>query len=180
VLYDIEITNGLIIQLSKVKLPEGGYIRDKSGKVTNKIKLSEAHMRNRQLLANWIFEHGSVDESIIQVKQNKKTYFKINNYKKCRKLFGELLQEIQRIKSQGDRVAGEELVAKYGTWIDPDLHEEAVNRFKKYNMAPFSAFIQPELKHNNTTGDIEITYPTSFINQMLHYADVYSTLPDFN
>lgn len=180
VLYDIEITNGLILQLTRVKLPEGGYIRNSSGEVINRIKLSQTHMRDRQLLASWMFEHGSIDGSIVRSKQNEKTYFKINNYEKCRELFGELLREIQRIKSQGDRIAGEELVAKYGTWIDPDLHEEAIQRFTKYNMAPFSAFIQPELRRDDSTGDVEITYPTNFMNQMLHYADTYTTLPDFN
>jgi dipeptidyl-peptidase-3 len=137
-------------------------------------------MRDRQLLASWVFERGSVDESIVRFKQDGKTYFKINNYEKCRELFGELLREIQRIKSQGDRVAGEALVAKYGTWIDPDLHEEAIKRFEKYKMAPFSAFIQPELKKNEVTGEIDISYPTSFMDQMLHYADTYTTLSDFN
>lgn len=209
VLYDIEITNGLLMQLSKVKLPEGGYIRDSANEVTNKIKLSQPHMRDRQLIASWVFEHGLADGSIecVSVSQdvktpkkslktkslkrknsqslslkskisqslNSKTYFKINNYERCRELFGELLREIQRIKSQGDRVAGEKLVEQYGTWIDPDLHEEAVARFAQYDMAPFSAFIQPELTKDEK-GDINVTYSNNFMGQMLHYADVYSTL----
>lgn len=177
-LYDIEITNGLILQLCKVGLPVNGYIRDKSGNVINKIKLAQTHMRDRQLLASWVFEHGSKNGYIERIKYNNKSYFQINNYEQCRKLFGELLCEIQRIKSQGDRKSAEALVDKYGTWIDPDLHEEAVKRFKQFNMAPFTAFIQPELTENNNL--IEISYPTNFMNQMLHYADAYTTLPDFN
>lgn len=163
--YDTEITNGMILQLTRV--PAG------------KTVLTDTHMRNRQLIASWMYEHGSKNGSIVKVSQNDKTYFRINDYDKCRVLFGELLQEVQRIKSTGDRNAGEALVEKYATHIDKELHAEALHRFSQFKMAPQSAFIQPELI-KDSQGEVTVSYPTDFVNQMLHYSDKYSTLEDVN
>ncbi len=159
-LYDIEITNGMIYQLTRVGV--------------GKTELSDTHMRDRQLIAQWVVEHAIPDKIIEKVKQDGKTYFVIKDYERCRILFGELLREIQRIKSQGDRKAAELLVEKYATHVDKDLHAEALERFSKFNMAPMSGFIQPELSEEN--GEIVVSYPTNFVNQMLHYSSKYSTL----
>jgi len=164
--YDSEITNGMILQLTRVPI----------GKKT----LTDTHMRNRQLIASWMFEHGSHDGSIVKTFVNGKTYFQVKDYNKCRTLFGELLREVQRIKSTGDRVAGETLVEKYATHINETLHKEAFERYAKFNLAPQSAFIQPELRKDEKTGEITVVYPTDFVNQMLHYADTYSTLDNVN
>jgi len=159
-LYDTEITNGLMMQLNRVPI--------------DKKTLTDTHMRDRQLIASWVYERAAKDKSIVKVIKNKKTYFEINNYDRCRVLFGELLCEIQRIKSQGDRKACEELVEKYGTHIDHDLHKEVLNRFSKFNMPPMSGFIQPELSKDEKTGEVTVTYPVDFIGQMIHYSETFS------
>jgi hypothetical protein len=126
--YDDYIRNGLMVQLARVKLGEN---------------IEEAHMRNRQLVAKWAFEKGAKENVIEKKQRDGKTYFVVNDYNKLRKLFGELLREIQRIKSEGDFNAGRNLVENYGVKVDPVLHKEVLERYQKLNIAPYAGFIQP-------------------------------------
>ncbi len=162
--YDEYITKGLMIQLARVKL----------GKV-----IEESHMRNRQMIALWAFEKGKA-ENVIEKKVNEgKTYFVVNDYLKLRKLFGELLKEIQRIKSQGDYKAGHDLIENYGVKPDPELHKEVLARYEKLQIAPYAGFIQPRLVPTIVNGvitDIKIEYPNDFTKQMIEYGKIYSLL----
>ncbi len=163
--YDDYIRNGMMTQLRRI-LP---------GK-----DIEEAHMRNRQLVSAWAFEKGKKDNVIEKVKKGGKTYFVIHDYKKLRKLFGDLLREIQRIKSQGDYKAGRDLVENYGVKVDKALHQEVLQRSKKLNIPPYGGFINPELVPvKNADGeitDIKIKYPDDFLGQMLHYGKKYGEL----
>ncbi len=166
--YDSYIMNGLISQLTRIK---PGH------------NLEEAHMRNRQLNAMWVYEKGKKDNVIEFVKQNGKTYTKINDYQKLRVLFGDLLREIQRIKSEGDYQAGKNLVENYGVKVDQSLLKEVLERFAKLNVKPYKGFIQPRLVpvfKNEEIVDVQVTYPTSFFEQMMDYAKNYSYLPALN
>jgi dipeptidyl-peptidase-3 len=141
-------------------------------------------MRNRQLVSKWAMEKGEADKVIERIQKDGKTYFKINDYDKLRSLFGDLLKEIQRIKSEGDFEAGKNLVETYGVKVDQDLHKEILERNKQFQSAPYSGFINPVLlpvtdEQGNIT-DIEVHQPESFAVQMLQYAEDYSTLPDEN
>jgi len=112
-----------------------------------------------------------------------KTYFKINDYDALRDLFGQLMAEIQRIKSEGDYKAGKELIEKYAVVVDQDLHKEVLERYKKLNIAPYAGFINPVLvpvMKNDTIADIKIEYPEDFTEQMLWYTKNYSFLPVIN
>jgi dipeptidyl-peptidase III len=163
--YNSYIRGGLMTQL----------IRVEPGK-----NLEESHMRNRQLIAKWAYEN-SKDDSIIERKQRDgKTYFVNNDYSKLRKLFGELLSEIQRIKSEGDFNAARKLIENYGVNVDRDIHNEVLDRWKKLKIAPFAGFINPILKpvlKNGEPADITIEYPMDFTEQMLFYSRNYSFLP---
>jgi dipeptidyl-peptidase III len=166
--YNEYITNGLLVQLARIK--PGNNIE-------------EAHMRNRKMVAEWVFEKGKKDNVIEKKFENNKTYFVVNNYEKLRQLFGELLREIQRIESKGDYKAGKMLIEKYGVKIDPKLHAEVLDRYKKLNIAPYSGFIQPELvpiKQDGNIVDVKIIYPTDFKKQMLDYGRNYAFLPVIN
>lgn len=163
--YDSYIRNGLMLQLRRIQPGED---------------IQEAHMRNRQLVAKWVYEKGKNDGVIEMVKKDGKTYFDIKDYDKLRQLFGELLREIQRIKSQGDYEAGKNLVETYGVKVDQDLHKEVLARAEKLNMPPYSGFINPRLvpvtdSQGNIT-DIKVEYPDDFVEQMLEYAEKYSFL----
>lgn len=163
--YDEYITKGLIVQLSRLKLGDN---------------IEEAHMRNRQMVAAWAYEKGKAENVIEKKVENGKTYFVINDYQKLRVLFGDLLREIQRIKSQGDYKAGHDLIENYGVKVDPALHKEVLERYKKLGMAPYQGFIQPHLVPVMSGGkitDVKIEYPTSFMKQMLDYSKNYSYLP---
>ena len=163
--YDSYIMNGLISQLTRIKLGD---------------EIEEAHMRNRQLNAMWVYEKGKKENVIEFVKRNGKTYVQINDYTKLRVLFGDLLREIQRIKSEGDFAAGKALVENYGVKVDQDLHREILERYKKLNLKPYRGFIQPKLvavKSGNKIVDVNIQYPTSFFDQMMEYGKHYSFLP---
>ena len=166
--YDSYIQNGLMKQLNRIK----------PGKV-----LEEAHMRNRQMISMWAYEQGK-DAKVIEKRQKDgKTYFVINDYAKLQELFGELLKEIQRIKSQGDYAAGKKLVETYGVRFDPALHEEVLARYAALELPSYYGFIQPELTPVEKDGNIEdvkISYPTDFAKQQLHYAEEYSFLPTYN
>ncbi|MES2764095.1 MAG: dihydrofolate reductase [Bacteroidota bacterium] len=163
--YDEYITKGLMVQLSRLKLGDN---------------IEEAHMRNRQMVAAWAYEKGKKDNVIEKKVENGKTYFLINDYLKLRVLFGELLKEIQRIKSQGDYTAGKNLIENYGVKVDQDLHKEVLERYKKLAMAPYQGFIQPKLIPVMKEGkiiDVKVEYPRSFTSQMMEYGKKYSFLP---
>jgi dipeptidyl-peptidase-3 len=163
--YDSYMMNGLMTQLTRIKA--GG-------------QLEEAHMRNRQLNAMWAYQKGKKDNVVQFVKKDGKTYVQINDYNKLRQLFGELLREIQRIKSEGDFNAGKNLVETYGVKIDPALHKEVLERFKKLNLKPYKGFIQPKLvavMEGNNIKDVKIEYPTNFFDQMMEYGKNFSFLP---
>ena len=167
--YDGYIRNGLMMQLIRLNLGDD---------------IEEAHMRNRQLVSAWAMEKGQADKVIEKVVKDGKTYFRINDYDKLRELFGELLREIQRIKSEGDFEAGQKLVETYGVKVDQDLHKEVLERNSQFKSAPYSGFINPKLvpvtDENGEMTDIEVVQPESFAAQMLEYARDYTTLPDVN
>ena len=166
--YDQYMMNGLMTQLTRLKPGE---------------KLEEAHMRNRQLNARWVFEKGKQDNVVELVKVNNKTYVRINDYNKLRNLFGQLLREIQRIKSEGDYKAATALVETYGVNVDPVLHKEIISRYATLGIKPYRGFIQPVLEpvlEGDKIIDVKVTYPTSFFQQMMDYKKKYSFLPTVN
>ncbi|MEP6626491.1 MAG: hypothetical protein ABJA32_00855, partial [Ginsengibacter sp.] len=163
--YDSYMLNGLMTQLTRLKPGE---------------QLEEAHMRNRQLNAMWAYEKGKKDNVVQFVKKDGKTYVQINDYNKLRELFGQLLREIQRIKSEGDFNAGKNLIETYGVKVDPALHKEVLARFKKLNIKSYKGFIQPRLvpvMDGDKITDVKIEYPTNFFEQMMEYGKNYSFLP---
>jgi dipeptidyl-peptidase-3 len=163
--YDSFIRNGLMTQL----------VRIQPGKT-----IEESHMRDRALIARWVFEKGKDDKIIEQVTRDGKTYFVINNYKALREKFGELLKIVQRITSEGDYNAAKELVEAYAVQVDPVLHKEVLARYEKLNIAPYTGFINPEytlVKNGETVTDVKITYPDDFATQMLKYSKNFSFLP---
>lgn len=142
--------------------------------------ISQAHMRNRALIANWCYEHGLEKNVIEKVMKNGKTYIKINDYVELRKLFAQLLAEIQKIKSTGDYEAARKIVETYGVKIDYDIHKEVKERFAPLNIAPYGGFINPEfkiVKKGDKIVDIQIEYPNDYTQQMLEYSKKYSYLP---
>jgi len=162
--YDSYITSGLMTQLYRIKPGED---------------IEEAHMRNRQLVSAWTFEKGKAENVIEKTVRDGKTYFKVNDYDKLRTLFGQLLREIQRIKSEGDYEAGKNLVENYGVKADQTLLAEVHKRYEKLNIAPYQGFIQPRLvpvMKGAEIADVRIEYPNDFSAQMLEYADKYSNL----
>jgi len=166
--YDNYILNGMFLQLNRLE----------PGK-----NVEEAHMRNRQLIAHWAFEHGKKDNVIEKVTKDGKTYFKINDYNKLRTLFGELLKEIQRIKSEGDYKSASELIETYAVKADQDLVKEVKARFEKLNVAPYKGFIQAKLvpvMDGDKITDVKVEPQTDFVKQMMEYAKDYSFLPDIN
>ena len=167
--YDGYIRNGLMTQLIRIKLGDD---------------VEQAHMRNRQTVSKWVYEKGLSENVIEKIVENDKTYFVINDYEKLRVLFGELLREIQRIKSEGDYEAGKNLIENYGVKIDQELHAEILKRNEKFTSAPYSGFINPvltpELDDKGEIIDIKVKQPESFAVQMIEYAGRYSTLPDNN
>ena len=166
--YDKYIMNGMMLQLNRLDLGKN---------------VEEAHMRNRQLIAHWVYEHGKKENVIEKISKDGKTYFKIHDYNKLRELFGQLLREIQRIKSEGDYKAASDLVENYGVKADQDLVKEVKDRYKKLNIAPYKGFIQAKLvpvMDGDKITDVKVEYPTDFVKQMMDYAKDYSFLPDIN
>lgn len=166
--YDGYIMNGLITQLTRLNVGEN---------------LEEAHMRNRQLNAKWAYEMGKKDNVIEFVKRDGKTYVRVNDYNKLRDLFGQLLKEIQRIKSEGDFTAGAKLVEDYGVKVDQDLLREVKERFTKLNVAPYKGFIQPTLVpviKNGKVVNVTVTYPNNFLKNQLELGKKYGFLPAVN
>ena len=161
--------NGLMTQL--VRIAKGKDVE-------------EAHMRNRQLIARWTYEHGQRDKVVEIVRREGKSYVVINDYRRLRELFAQLLAEIQRIKSEGDFQAAKQLVENYGVKIDPQLHEEILERYKKLNLAPYKGFVNPVMRLvKNAQGevtDVTLDYTEGYAAQMLRYSRDYSYLNSYN
>lgn len=178
---------GLLPDTEAAKAEYISYIRNgmmtQLKRITPGKNIEQAHMRNRQLIAGWCYEHGKNDNVIEKIYTDGKTFFRINDFDKLRLLFGKLLSEIQRIKSEGDYEAGKYMVETYGVKVDQTLHREVLDRFEKLNMASYSGFInpvyQPVLNGNEIT-DIQISYMDDYTSQMLKYSKEYSFLPTFN
>ncbi len=157
--------NGLMTQLMRIE----------PGK-----DVEEAHMRNRKLIAEWALEHGRDNNVVELVKIDGKTYVKINDYKALRNLFGQLLAEIQRIKSEGDYAAGAALVEKYAVKVDPALHREVLDRYAKLSIAPYRGFVNPVYTPvtdaDGEITDIQVTYTEDYLPQMFRYSRDYSPL----
>ena len=163
--YDTNIRNGLQYQLRRVELGND---------------IEEAHMRNRQLIAAWAYEKGQPDNVIEKIVENGKTYYVINDYDALRALFGELLREIQRIKSEGDYEAASALVETYGVKVDQEMHQEVLERLEPLNIAPYAGFIHPRyipVLEDGEIVDVQIEYQDDFARQMLEYEREYSFLP---
>ncbi len=167
--YYTYMMNGLLTQLVRIK--PGNNIE-------------EAHMRNRAIIARWAYEHGKADRVVELVKKNKKTFVRINDYAALRTLFGKLLAEVQRIKSEGDYEAARALVENYGVKVDPTLHKEILARYEKLRLSPYKGFINPVYTAvrdaaGNIT-DVRLDYTEPYDQQMLRYSRDYNTLPDVN
>lgn len=161
--------NGLMTQL----------VRIEPGKT-----IEESHMRNRALIAHWVLEKGTADKVVEFVKKDGKTYVVINNYDKVRSLIGELLAEVQRIKSEGDFNAAKQMVETYAVAVNPELHKEVLERYKKLGLAPYKGFVNPVYEvvkddAGNIT-DIKVTYTEGYSEQMLRYSKDFSSLPTYN
>ena len=167
--YYTYLMNGLMTQL--VRIEPGNNVE-------------EAHMRNRQLIARWVFEKGAADKVVELVKKDGKTYVVVNDYEKLRELFGELLSEIQRIKSTGDYQGAHDLVENYAVKVDPALHAEVLERYKKLNLAPYKGFVNPKYEAvvdaAGKITDVKVTYDEGYAEQMLRYSKDYSNLPSIN
>ena len=167
--YDGYIRNGLITQLIRLNLGDD---------------VEESHMRNRQWVSAWAFEKGAAENVIEKITRDGKTYYNINDYEKLHDLFGQLLRETQRIKSEGDFEAVEALVEGYGVKVDQDLHKEILERNKQFTSAPYGGFVNPVIVPTiNDDGEIEgftIEQPETFEEQMIFYAKNYSFLPEVN
>ena len=167
--YYTYLMNGLMTQL--VRIEPGNNVE-------------EAHMHNRQLIARWVFEKGAADKVVELVKKDGKTYVVVNDYEKLRELFGELLSEIQRIKSTGDYQSAHDLVESYAVKVDPALHAEVLERYKKLNLAPYKGFVNPKYEAvvdaAGKITDVKVTYDEGYAEQMLRYSKDYSNLPSIN
>ena len=167
--YYTYLMNGLMTQL--VRIEPGNDVE-------------EAHMRNRQLIARWVFEKGAADKVVELVRRDGKTYVVVNDYGKLRTLFGELLSEIQRIKSTGDYQSAHDLVENYAVKVDPVLHAEVLERYKKLNLAPYKGFVNPKYEAvvdaAGKITDVKVTYDEGYAEQMLRYSKDYSNLPSIN
>jgi dipeptidyl-peptidase III len=166
--YESYIRNGLLTQL--VRIRPGANIE-------------QAHMRARKLISEWALEKGQKDNVIERIHEDGKTYFVVNDHEKLRKIFGELLKEIQRIKSEGDYNAARRMIENYAVKVDNELHIEVLERWDKLNIAPYTVFINPVLVpvyEGDKIIDIKIEYPDDFLQQMLYYGKNYSYLPMMN
>ena len=159
------IMNGLMTQNTRIELGKD---------------IEESHMRNRKLISEWAYQHGKADNVIEYVKRDGKTYIRINDYEKLRELFGKLLAEIQRIKSEGDYAAGKKLVEDYAIRLDRNLHKEILDRYAKLDIAPYKGFVNPVYEavtdKDGNIIDVKISYTENYIDQMLRYSRDYSPL----
>ena len=167
--YDSYLRNGMLTQLQRLELGAD---------------IEEAHMRNRAWVSNWCFEKAEPEGAVVQVVREGKTYIDIRDYDRLRELFGELLREVQRIKSQGDYDAAKALVEGYGVKVDPTVHQEVLDRAAVLGVAPYGGFINPEMSATrDAAGEIvsvTVSYPEDFTGQMLRYSEQFSFLPDVN
>jgi dipeptidyl-peptidase-3 len=163
--YDTYLRNGLLTQI----------VRIKPGK-----EIEEAHMRNRSAVSNWVYEKGKREKVVDMIRSEGKTYVRINDYERLRHLFGELLREVQRIKSEGDYEEGKRLIENYGVKVDPDLRTEILERYAKLNLAPYTGFVNPKLipvfDNAGEITDVDVEYVNDFLGQMLEYGRNYSFL----
>jgi dipeptidyl-peptidase-3 len=163
--YDLQIRNGLMTQL----------VRIQPGKT-----IEQAHMRGRAMVSHWVYEKGRPENVIGRVTKDGKTYFVVNDYAKLRRLYGELLAEIQRITSEGDYEAAKALIETYGVQVDQDLHKEVLDRYAKLHLAPYSGFVNPvytPVVENGKIVDVKISLEEGYVEQMLRYGRDYSFLP---
>jgi dipeptidyl-peptidase-3 len=163
--YDRDIRNGLMMQLRRLKIGDD---------------IEEAHMRNRQLIASWAYEKGQPGKVIEKIVEDGKTYYVINDYDALRELYGQLLREIQRIKSEGDYDAASTLVETYGVKVDQAIHQEVLDRAAPYNIAAYAGFVHPRyipVEENGEIVDVTVEYQDDFVGQMLDYEKNYSFLP---
>ena len=167
--YYTYLMNGLMTQL--VRIEPGNQIE-------------EAHMRNRSLIAHWVYEKGKADNVVELAEKDGKTYVKVNDYERVRTLFGELLAEVQRVKSTSDLEAARRLVEDYGVKVDPALHAEVLERYKKLNLAPYKGFVNPRYEAvtdaQGNIVDVKVSYSEGYAEQMLRYSRDYATLPSRN
>lgn len=166
--YDSYILNGLMGQLARIKLGKN---------------IEQAHMRGRQMISKWVYEKGKSENVIEMYQSNGKTFIRINDYQKLRDLFGQLLAEVQRVKSEGDYAAGEALIEDFGVKVDPELHKELLERYAKLNRAVFGGFVNPNLipvEENGEIIDVKVEYPDDYVKQMIEYNEKYSFLPTIN
>ncbi len=167
--YSDYIMNGYMTQLSRIELGKD---------------VEESHMRNRKLIAEWCYEKGKAENVIELVKKDGKTYIVVNDFVKLRKLFGELLCEVQRIKSEGDYEACKALVEGYAVKINPELHKEVIERNAALNIEPYGGFVNPEYElvtdAEGKVVDVKISYPANYVEQHLYYGKEYSFLPSIN
>ena len=166
--YATYIMNGMMTQFSRIELGKN---------------VEESHMRNRKLIAEWCYEQGKKDNVIEWVKQDGKSYIVVNDFEALRKLFGELLFEVQRIKSTGDYEAGRKLVEDYAVKIDPELHKEVLERYGNLGIEPYSGFVNPDYELIEKDGeivDVKLVAKTDYIEQMMHYSKEWSFLPSIN
>ncbi|MGD0754116.1 MAG: dihydrofolate reductase [Bacteroidales bacterium] len=163
--YDTYLRNGLLTQI----------VRIKPGK-----DIEEAHMRNRSAISNWVFEKGRQGNIVELFKRGRKSYVRINDYYGLRQLFGELLKEIQRVKSEGDYEAGKRIIENFGVKVDPHFHAEILERYEKLNLAPYTGFVNPNLlplyDANGEITDVKVEYENDFLGQMLYYGRNYAFL----
>ena len=167
--YDSYLRNGMLTQLQRLELGAD---------------IEEAHMRNRAWVSNWCFEKAEPEGAVVKVVRDGKTYVDIKDYDRLRELFGELLREVQRIKSQGDYDAAKALVEGYGVTVDPGVHQEVLDRVAVLGVAPYGGFINPEMSATRDSEgkikSVEVSYPDDFTGQMLRYSEQFSFLPDVN
>ncbi|MBQ9569742.1 MAG: dihydrofolate reductase [Alloprevotella sp.] len=167
--YYTYMQNGLLTQLVRIKPGQN---------------IEEAHMRNRSFIAHWALEHGKKDKVVELVKKKGKTFVKINDYEALRGLFGQLLAEVQRIKSEGDYAAARNLVETYGVKVDPEIHREVLERYERLNLSPYKGFINPVyIPVRDAQGritDVKIDYTEGYAEQMLRYSRDYNNLPAIN
>ncbi len=167
--YDAYMRNGLLTQI----------VRIKPGK-----EIEQAHMRSRSAVTHWVYEKGKADNAVEFISREGKTYVRINDYKKVQALFGELLKEIQRIKSEGDFEAGKNIIENYGVKIDQALHTEILARYEKLKLAPYTGFVNPLLvpvyDNNGKITDVLVEYTNDYLGQMMYYGKKYSFLPAKN
>ena len=166
--YASYIMNGMMTQLSRIELGKN---------------VEESHMRNRKMIAEWCYEKGQANNVIEWVEKDGKKYIVVNDFDALRKLFGDMLYEVQRIKSEGDYQAGKELVEKYGVTVEPQLHKQVRERYYALDIEPYGGFVNPEytlVEKDGQIVDVTISYPANYTEQHLHYSKNYSFLPSIN